>query len=87
MIKRDHELIRQGPYRLVRHPIYSGILCGAVGTSIAFGALRNLLALPLLLLGFWVKASAEERLLRSQFGERYLEYCREVRSAIIPFLF
>src|SRR6185312_17312069 len=85
-IKQEHELIRRGPYRLVRHPIYTGTLIAALGTAIAFGELRDLLALPLVIVGFWLKARSEERLLMSNFGDRYAAYRREVRGAIIPYL-
>ena len=85
-IKRDHELIRGGPYRVVRHPIYTGLLIATLGTAIASGQLRGLLAVPLVLLGFWLKARSEERLLLSEFGDRYAQYRREVTSAIVPFL-
>lgn len=83
-IKQDHQLIRTGPYRLVRHPIYTGTLIAAIGTAIAFGETRDLLALPLAVVGFWLKARSEERLLMSNFGDRYAAYRREVRGAIIP---
>jgi len=85
-IKQDHELIRTGPYCLVRHPIYTGMLIAAIGTAIAFGELRDLLALLLIVLGFWLKSRSEERLLMSNFGDRYAAYRREVRGAIIPYL-
>lgn len=83
-IKQDHELIRSGPYRLVRHPIYTGTLAAAIGTAVAVGEVRDLLALPLVSVGFWLKARSEERLLMSSFGDRYAAYRREVRGAIIP---
>ncbi|MDE2448645.1 MAG: isoprenylcysteine carboxylmethyltransferase family protein, partial [Gammaproteobacteria bacterium] len=54
-IKQDHELIRRGPYGLVRHPIYTGTLIAAIGTAIALGEIRDLLALPLVIVGFWLK--------------------------------
>ena len=85
-IKEDHELVRNGPYAFVRHPIYTGLLVSAIGTSIAFGHVRNLLALPLLLLGFWLKLQAEEGLLFQAFGDEYLAYRRSVKSTIIPFI-
>jgi len=85
-IKHDHELIRTGPYSLVRHPIYTGTFVAAIGTAIAFGELRDLLALPVFMVGFWLKARSEERLLMSNFGDRYAAYRREVRGAIIPYL-
>lgn len=83
-LKQDHELIRSGPYCLVRHPIYSGMLLAVIGTAIAFAEVRDLLAVPLAALGFWLKATSEERLLMSSFGDRYAAYRREVRGAIIP---
>jgi protein-S-isoprenylcysteine O-methyltransferase Ste14 len=86
-IARDHDLVRRGPYRLVRHPIYTGMVVASIGTAIAFGQLRDLLALPLLCVGLWLKARAEERLLLSEFGDRYTAYRLDVRSAIIPYLF
>jgi protein-S-isoprenylcysteine O-methyltransferase Ste14 len=83
-IKQDHEIIRSGPYGWVRHPIYTGMLLAAIGTAMAFGETRDLLALPLVIVGFWMKARSEERLLMSNFGDRYAAYRREVRGAIIP---
>ena len=85
-IRQGHELIRGGPYGLVRHPIYTGTLIAAIGTAVALGEVRDLLALPLVIVGFWLKARSEERLLMSNFGDRYAAYRREVRGAIIPYL-
>lgn len=85
-IKEGHELIRWGPYALVRHPIYSGLLLAAAGTAIASGEIRSLLALPALLAAFGLKIRAEERLLSEAMGESYLAYRQAVRSAIIPFV-
>lgn len=85
-IKQDHELIRRGPYALVRHPIYTGTLMAAIGTAVALGRIRDLLALPLVIVGFWLKARSEERLLMSNFGDRYAAYRCEVRGAIIPYI-
>jgi protein-S-isoprenylcysteine O-methyltransferase Ste14 len=85
-IKEGHELIRKGPYTMVRHPIYSGILLAAIGTAIAFGQTRNLFALPLVLIGFWLKLHTEEQFLTQAFGEHYLAYQKSVKSAIIPYI-
>lgn len=85
-IKHDHELIRSGPYGLVRHPIYTGQLVAAIGTAITLGEIRDLLAVPLIIVGFWLKVRSEERLLMSNFGDRYTAYRREVRGAIIPYI-
>ncbi len=85
-MRQDQELISSGPYRLVRHPIYAGILAAAVGTAIVFGEVRDLLALPLIVVGFWRKARSEERLLMSNFGDRYAAYRRRVRGGIVPYV-
>jgi protein-S-isoprenylcysteine O-methyltransferase len=85
-IARDHDLVCGGPYRLVRHPIYTGMLVASLGTAIAFGQVRHLFALPLLIVGFWLAARAEERLLLSEFGDRYVAYRLDVRGAIIPYV-
>lgn len=86
VIKQDHELVCSGPYRLVRHPIYTGCLIAAIGTAIAFGEIRDLLSLPLIVMGFWLKLRSEERMLVSNFGERYVAYRREVPGAIVPYI-
>jgi protein-S-isoprenylcysteine O-methyltransferase Ste14 len=85
-IKEGHELIRGGPYALVRHPIYTGLLVAALGTAVAFGQVRDLVAVPLVLIAFWLKLRAEERLLLQAFPDEYPAYQRTVKSAIIPFI-
>jgi len=83
-IERGHELVLVGPYRLVRHPIYTGMFVTVIGTAMASGELRHLLVVPLVLLAFWIKARAEERLLLGEFGDQYARYRHEVRGAILP---
>ena len=46
-LKEGHELIRTGPYRTIRHPIYTGILLALLGTAVAVGEVRGLLALAI----------------------------------------
>ena len=82
-IKDGHQLVRRGPYALVRHPIYSGMLLGFVGTSIAIGEWRCFLGLALAVIGFWQKSRLEERFLIEQFGAEYVEYRKHVR-ALVP---
>lgn len=84
-IKEDHTLVRSGPYRLVRHPIYTGIWAGLVGTALAYGEIRGLIGAGVALLSFWLKSRIEEKLLTEQFGEQYARYRREVK-ALIPFV-
>ena len=86
VLAEDHELVRTGPYRLVRNPIYLGGLIGLAGTAIAIGELRGVAALVLLLAAVMHKIRVEETLLRERFGSAYDEYRRAVRS-LIPFVY
>ena len=82
-LKQGHTLVRTGPYRLVRHPIYSGLLLALLGSAIAIGEWRGLLAVALVGLALPRKASLEERWLRENFGNDYERYASEV-PALIP---
>ena len=84
-IKQDHKLIRGGPYRFARHPIYTGVIVGVIGSAIARGEWRGLLALVIVFAALWRKLRLEERWLGETFGEEYTKYRAEV-SALIPFL-
>ncbi len=84
-IKDGHELVRRGPYALVRHPIYSGFLLAMLGTAIAFGEWRCLVGLLLATAGFWQKARLEEQFLVQRFGPEYVQY-RTAVKALIPFV-
>lgn len=85
-IKQDHELITTGPYSLVRHPIYTGILTGFLGTAIALSQVRGFIGFVLVLLILWPKLRIEEKWMRSQFGETYADYARHT-AALVPYLF
>jgi protein-S-isoprenylcysteine O-methyltransferase Ste14 len=85
-IKQDHELITTGPYALVRHPIYTVILIGFLGSAIALSQVRGLVALGLVFLVFWAKFRMEEKWMHSQFGEMYSDYSQKT-AALVPFLF
>lgn len=85
-IKQDHELITTGPYASIRHPIYTGILTGFLGTAIAMTQVRGAIVLGLVFLIFWAKLRLEENWMRSQFGESYIDYTHHT-AALVPFLF
>ena len=85
-IKQDHELITTGPYAVVRHPIYTGILTGLLGTAIALSQVRGIIVLALFFLAFWLKLRMEEQWMRSQFGEAYAAYAQQT-AALVPYLF
>lgn len=82
-LKENHELVRSGPYRWVRHPIYTGLLLAFAGTAIATGEWRGVLALLIALISLWRKSRLEERWLAEQFGAEYARYRREV-PALVP---
>ena len=84
-VKEDHQLITNGPYALVRHPIYTGLLLALVGSAMAIGEWRAVLGLALASLALWRKLRLEEHLMHQQFGETYQAYCRRV-PALIPFV-
>jgi protein-S-isoprenylcysteine O-methyltransferase Ste14 len=84
-LKHDHSLIRSGPYRLVRHPIYTGLLIAILGSAIAEAEWRGLVALALITGSFLRKIAIEERFLTAQFGDAYTRYREEV-PALFPWL-
>jgi protein-S-isoprenylcysteine O-methyltransferase Ste14 len=84
-IKRGHQIIRRGPYAVVRHPIYSGGLLALLGTTIGFGELRGLAGFALVFIAWWMKSRLEESSLEGQFGASYTQYKREVKG-LIPFV-
>jgi protein-S-isoprenylcysteine O-methyltransferase Ste14 len=84
-IKQGHELITSGPYAVVRHPIYTGILTGFLGMAIAISQVRGFIAFVLVFLALWLKLRMEEQWMRSQFGETYATYARQT-AALVPYL-
>ena len=76
-LKEGHELIRTGPYRTIRHPIYTGILLALLGTAVAMGEMRGLLAVAIAWLSFYWKARREESFLTQEFGEKYEAHAKQ----------
>jgi protein-S-isoprenylcysteine O-methyltransferase Ste14 len=85
MIKTGHHLIRTGPYRIVRNPMYAGMLVALIGAAIAIGELLALLFVGIIVIGIWLKITAEEKILQEKFGEEYTRFRREVK-ALIPYI-
>jgi len=81
-VKKGHQLIRSGPYALVRHPIYSGILLAVLGTAIVVGEVRGLIAVAFAALGLRLKSLQEERFMEEEFGGEYRDYKRRVKAMI-----
>lgn len=85
VLKEEHELVERGPYRYVRHPIYSGLLLLLLGTAVLQGRVGGFLVFLLFLCGFAFKAREEERLLTRHFPEAYPRYRARV-SGLVPFV-
>jgi len=76
-LKEGHELIRTGPYRRIRHPIYTGILLAVFGTMVTLGEARGLLAVAVVWLSFYWKARREESFLTQEFGEKFEAHVKQ----------
>lgn len=85
-VKAGHELIVTGPYALVRHPIYTGLLVAALGTGLATGKMRCVVGFMLIILALFIKISQEECLMVQTFPHAYPAYRRRVK-ALIPGVF
>jgi protein-S-isoprenylcysteine O-methyltransferase Ste14 len=82
-VKVGHQLVRTGPYRWVRHPIYLGMILALIGTAINRGQLRGVIAVVLLWIGFTMKSRIEERFMTATFGAEYDKY-RRATGGIVP---
>ncbi len=82
----DHELVTSGPYRLVRHPIYTSMLFLLVGTGLMVTPLPMLLlSVAVFMFGTEIRVRIEDRLLAARFGDRFQQYKSRV-AAYIPFV-
>lgn len=84
-LKENHELIVTGPYRFVRHPIYTGLFTMGVGTQLMYAEPYGFLLFGVAVVVFSFKIREEERLMTETFPDQYPAYRRRVK-AIIPFL-
>ncbi len=84
-LKEDHELIQSGPYALVRHPIYTGLMIMFVGTAVAMGQWRGVVAIILVLASFLIKLRIEEKWMTELFGAKYNAYRKRV-AMLIPWV-
>ena len=84
--KEGHHIVDTGPYRLVRHPIYTGIIIAALATAIERGTVTSMIGFALMVLGCWIKARLEESFLRSELGaDAYDAYAKRT-GMLAPFL-
>jgi len=84
--KENHRIVDTGPYRIVRHPIYTGIIVASYATAAAEGTPIAFLGASLMTLGWYIKARLEERFLRAELGaEAYDAYARRT-AMLVPFV-
>lgn len=86
MKKAGHHVVDTGPYRLVRHPIYSGLIFAAFATAIEKRTSFGMLTVAIVILAFYIKARREEHFLRTELGENaYDNYARKT-AMLVPFV-
>jgi protein-S-isoprenylcysteine O-methyltransferase Ste14 len=84
-IKDGQQLVRVGPYRWIRHPIYTGALVAILGSAVTSGTVSGLLALALACAALGHKIRIEERWLMREFGDHYAEY-RRSSWLLVPYV-
>jgi len=82
--KADHRVVDTGPYAIVRHPIYTGILLAITATAALKGTVLGLIGAAVIMIGLWMKARLEENFLREELGPDYDTYRRRV-PMLMPF--
>ena len=83
--KEGHRVVDTGPYELVRHPIYTGLIGALFATGVALGTASALFGTALIAFGFWQKARMEEGFLTNELGDVYTPYRRRV-PMLVPLL-
>lgn len=82
----SQKLINYGPYKYIRHPMYTGVIGGICGTMLIQGTLAGVIALILITFCYVLKINAEEKFLQKFFGQRYAQY--QARTwRLIPFVY
>ena len=84
--KENHRIVDSGPYGLVRHPIYTGLIAAIVASALAEATMAALAGAALIVLSFWVKARAEERFLSDELGADAYEAYRRRVPMLVPLL-
>jgi protein-S-isoprenylcysteine O-methyltransferase Ste14 len=84
--KKEHELITRGPYRFVRHPIYSSILLMLIGTILYYGSILVFVIFFIAFIGFLWRTYKEEEIMTNLFKEKYQNYMKKTKR-LIPFIY
>jgi len=82
-LKENHALVRTGPYRWVRHPIYGGLILAMLGTATAIGEIRGFCGAAVMLIAFLIKARSEDNLMHRTFGAEHDAY-RRTTGVLLP---
>lgn len=82
--KEGHRVVDTGPYRLVRHPIYTGFIVIYVGMAVICTTVLAILAVPVMTLGLWLKARVEERFLIEELGASIYDPYRARTPMLMP---
>ena len=82
-IKTNHQLIRRGPYRWIRHPIYTGMLAALLASAVIQGLLSGMIGFAFVLLALYRKARREESFLSQEFGDGFMEH-RQHTGMFLP---
>ncbi len=85
-LKKEHELVQTGPYKIVRHPIYTGFEIGLLGVIITIGQLKGMVGLAIVFVNHYFKTRMEEDIMYGQFPTQYPVYVKRVKR-LIPFIF
>jgi protein-S-isoprenylcysteine O-methyltransferase Ste14 len=85
MVREGHQLVQDGPYAIVRHPIYTGLIAAILGTALTLGTLASWIAVASGLAGILLRVDVEERLMASEFGDAHAAYRAKTRK-LIPFV-
>jgi protein-S-isoprenylcysteine O-methyltransferase Ste14 len=86
VLKKGQTLTKTGPYRIVRHPIYTGLFFGALGTFLAVDTIITLIFAFGVLLFVLNRVRIEEKLMLEKFGKQYVQYQKGTKK-LIPFIY
>jgi len=85
-VKQDHALITSGPYRLVRHPIYTGFIFGMLGTALTIGTTTAYLGVVLFCVAAAIRMQIEEKVMETKFPKDYPAY-KKTSKRIVPWVY